>query len=878
MLTSGSRFGNYEIVALLGAGGMGEVYRARDSALGREVALKILPENFAQDVDRLARFRREAQLLASLNHPNIAAIYGLGESPDGVPALVLELVEGPTLSEVLSRGPIPPGKALPIARQIADALDFAHQQGVIHRDLKPANIKLRADATVKVLDFGLAKAFDPITSGTDLSHTPTFASPHATGVGIVLGTPAYMSPEQALGDVVDKSTDIWAFGCVLFEMLAGGPLFSGESATAIRTSIVRDEPDWSRLPADTPESVRRLLRRCLAKDRKLRLADIRDARLEMDEATSEPVHATRAASHSRERFLWAAVAVLAASTAGALIWGSSTASSNATPAEMRVEITTPPTNDRLSFALSPDGKKIVFAASAEGRPRLWLRSLETGVARPLERTEGAMFPFWAPDSRSVGFFALEKLIRIDIDTNAVHVIGPAIVPAGASWSPGGQILYPMVPDSPLMTIPDRGGRPTQASGPPTEAGTGQRFPQFLPDGRRFLYYVSESRGVYLGALDEVERRRLFDADSAAVFLAPGHVLFVRQGSLYKQGFDVDRAALVGEPTRIADRIVVDALGAAAVSASAVGSFVFRTGSSNQQRQLVWVDRSGSIQAKVGEPDDAITVNPALSPDGRRVAMTRSTDGNADIWILDVARNVLNRLTFDPGPDITPVWSPNGTELLFSKPGEEFSRFVLHRKSFADGSETPLFDQGKFGVGIAMDWSRDGRVALFRTNTPETGWDIWAVPMEGEKTPRAIAQSRFDERTAQLSPGVDMIAYESNESGPFEIYVQPFPGPGAKSRVSTAGGSQVRWRADGRELFYMAPDGRLMAVSVGRTSAGQAPELGAPVALFSANVESVIRGGISHEYAVSGDGQRFLLNTWTEHSGAAITLVLNTPMR
>jgi Tol biopolymer transport system component len=259
-------------------------------------------------------------------------------------------------------------------------------------------------------------------------------------------------------------------------------------------------------------------------------------------------------------------------------------------------------------------------------------------------------------------------------------------------------------------------------------------------------------------------------------------------------------------------------------------------------------------------------------------MTRSTDGNADIWMLDLARNVLNRLTFDPGPDITPVWSPSGTELLFSKARAERGRFVLHRKSLADASETPLFEQGNFGVGIAMDWSRDGRVVLFRTNTPETGWDIWAVPMEGEKTPRAIAQSRFDERTAQLSPGADLVAYESNESGPFEIYLQPFPGPGAKSRVSTAGGSQVRWRADGRELFYLAPDGQLMAVSVGRTSAGQPPELGSPVGLFSAGVESSIRGGISHEYVVSGDGQRFLMNIYTEHSGATITLVLNTPLR
>jgi Tol biopolymer transport system component len=669
MLTSGSRFGNYEIVALLGAGGMGEVYRARDSALGRDVALKILPEDFAQDVDRLARFRREAQLLASFNHPNIAAIYGLGESPDGVPALVLELVEGPTLSEALSRGPIPVGKALPVARQIA--------------------------------------------------------------------------------------------------------------------------------PAIAPFS------------------------------------------------------------------------------EMRVEITTPPTTDLVSLALSPDGKNIVFVASAHERPRLWLRSLETGSLRPLDGTEGAMFPFWSPDGRSVGFFAAEKLNRVDIDTGSVATIGPAIVAAGGTWG-SAQILFPMVPDSPLMTIPAKGGQPALIGGTssPSAVQPGQRFPQFFPDGRRFLYYVAESRAVFLGALDESGRRRLFDADAAAVMVPPGHILFVRQGSLYRQAFDFERAELTGEPGRIADRVVVDPLGAAAVSASSVGSFVFRTGTVNQQRQLVWVDRTGATQGKAGEPDDTFTVNPSLSPDGRRVALPRSTDGNSDIWVLDVGRNVLNRITFDPGPEICPVWSPDGSELMFSKPLDQRGRFVLHRKPLAGGDETPLFDPGQGGVGIAMDWSRDGRFGLFRTTSPETGWDVLAVPMHGDKTPRVIAQSPFDERTAQLSPDVKWIAYESNESGRYEIYVQPFPGPGVKARVSTTGGSQVRWRADGRELFYLAPDGRLMAVKVSDARAGQPLDLGSPVALFTARVESAIRGGIAHEYAVSNDGQRFLMNTYTEHAGSPITLVLN----
>jgi dipeptidyl aminopeptidase/acylaminoacyl peptidase len=434
----------------------------------------------------------------------------------------------------------------------------------------------------------------------------------------------------------------------------------------------------------------------------------------------------------------------------------------------------------------------------------------------------------------------------------------------------------MVPDSPLMTISENGGTTAIVGGAqaPDSQQAGQRFPQFLPDGRRFLYYVADSHAVFLGALEGGERRRLFDADSAAVLLPPAHILFVRQRSLYRQRFDFARAELTGDPERIADRVVVDALGAAAVSASAVGSFVFRTGSANQQRQLVWVDRSGSTQAAAGEPDDSFTVNPALSPDGRRVALTRSSDGNSDIWVLDIARNVLSRLTFDPGPEICPIWSPDGDELLFSKPREERGRFVLHRKAFAGGAETPLLvGSAKGEVGIAMDWSRDGRYALFRTNSRETGWDIWALPMNGDKTPQAVAQSPFDDRTAQLSPDVQWIAYESNESGRYEIYVQRFPGPEAKARVSTAGGAQVRWRADGRELFYIAPDGRLMAVKVGEARKGQPLELGTPVALFTTKVESAIRGGIAHEYAVSHDGQRFLMNTYTEHVGSPITLVL-----
>ena len=887
-LTPGSRVGPYEILSAIGAGGMGEVYRARDARLNRDVALKVLPDAFSLDPDRLARFKREAQVLASLNHSNIAVIHGFEELdapqappgaaanwPANIRALVLELVDGPTLADQIAQGSIALDQLIPIARQIAEALEAAHEQGIIHRDLKPANIKVRPDGTVKLLDFGLAKALEPTPSVAGPLDAPTITSPAATAMGIILGTAAYMSPEQARGHTVDRGADVWAFGCVLFEMLTATRAFPGTDTTETIAAIMRGEPEWSRLPADTPESIRRALRRCLEKNRRRRLADIRDARLEIEDALTEPRRPNLVASDRGrwlERLAWSAALASLGVVAVAVGLRNTRSEPLSIARERRVEIATPPTTDLTSFAMSPDGEKIAFVALSDGLPRLWLRQLTTGVARPLRGTEGASHPFWSPDSRSIGFFTSEKLFRIDSDGGAPRPIATAAVAAGGTWSRDGVILFTPVPDAPVMRVSAEGTAVSFLPGTQMDARPGQRFPHFLPDGRHFLYYVAESRGVFLGEIDRPERRRLFDADAAAVFVPPGEVLFARNGTLFSQRFDAQRLELSGEPTSLAEGITVDRRGVAALSASSTGAILYRVGDVQGQRRIMWFDRSGKELSTVGEPDASFPVNLSLAPDGRRVAFNRSTEGgNTDIWLLDLGRTVLSRFTFDPTPEIVPIWSPDGRRVAYSKVSKA-GRFALYQKP-ADGAgaETILLQTQR--PAIMLDLSRNDRFVLFRTIDPQMGWDIWAKTQGDDKPPFSVAQTSFDERTGQFSPDGRWVAYESNESGRFEVYVQSFPTPGAKLLVSTSGGSQMRWRADGRELFYVAADGRLMSVPVDLPSAGATIELGSPTALFATRIESSVQGGIAHAYAVTADGQRFLMSTYTEQV-APIALILN----
>jgi len=877
-LASGVRVGPYEILSPLGAGGMGEVYRARDTKLQREVALKVLPALFVADADRLARFKREAQVLASLNHPNIAAIYGFEES-NSVQGLVLELVEGPTLADRIAQGPVPLDEAVPIARQICEALEAAHEQGIIHRDLKPANVKVRPDGTVKVLDFGLAKLTGSSEAGAARgsspagpSHSPTLM---ASVPGTILGTAAYMSPEQATGKEADRASDVWAFGCVLYEMVTGRRAFPGDSVSEVLAGVLKTEPDWHHLPA-RPEGLLRLLRRCLQKDQKRRLRDIRDARIEIDEAQAEPHEANpgaQASSRRLERLAWLSalglVTIVAAAIGAGRLGGAPAAT--ALP-EMRVEINTPPTTDPTSLAISPDGQKIVYVANSEGRLRMWLRLLDSVAARPLTGTDGAQSPFWSPDSRSVGFFADGKLKRIDLDGGSVQTLANAPRGSGGAWNRDGMILFTMF-GTPVFSVSDTGGEPVAAT--QLEGQQGSHFsPRFLPDDRHFLYWMrgrAEVQGIYVGQLGSTQSRRLLDGDPGAMYVSSGHLLFHRQRTLFAQKFDPARLELTGSPFAVADQVASSPQGPG-VSASSAGSIAYRTSSAGGQRQFVWFDRSGNEISKVGDPVSTTLSEPSLSLDGQRVALYRGVNRNIDIWLLEPRRGVFSRFTSDDADDVFPVWSPDGDRIVFTS-NRKGTPDLYQKSATTGGSEEPLLATAQNKLGT--DWSRAGRFLLFSSQDLQRSFDIWALPLDGKAKPFPVVQTDFEEQGGQFSPDGKWIAYQSDESGRVEIYVQPFPGPGNKWPISTNGGSQVRWRRDGKELFYVALDGRLMTVPIRVASNAQAPDVGEPVKLFAPALGGAVQqADYRHQYMVSSDGQRFLVATVSEEANSPITVILN----
>jgi eukaryotic-like serine/threonine-protein kinase len=891
-LIPGTRIGAYEVAGPLGAGGMGEVYRATDTTLGRQVAIKILPEAFAADAERLARFEREAKTLASLNHPHIAAIYAV-EKSGGTLALVMELVEGEDLSQRIARGAIPIDEALPIAKQIAEALEAAHEQGIIHRDLKPANIKVRADGTVKVLDFGLAKAMDPPAgSSPNVSQSPTITTPAhlrqgyggqaMTQAGMILGTAAYMAPEQARGTAVDKRADVWAFGVVLYEMLTGQRLFAGATVSDTLAAVLTREPDWTTLPTGTPPPIRRLLRLCLEKDRKRRLTDAGAARLEIDDAlTASPTvegasasGASPASLSSRGRLPWMAAAAVMAALVAAMAMPTLRYLRQTPPPEMRLEITTPACDAPLQFALSPDGRSLVFVASGDGPARLWLRPLDETEARPLAGTEGANYPFWSPDGRTIGFFANSGLRRLDVAGGALELITTASgTTAGGSWGRDGTILFARQSASPLWRVAAAGGEAVAVTqlDPPRQAG--HRHPQFLPDGRQFLFYAAgtpEAAGIYLGSLDGGTPTRLAAADSGAAFLPPDQLVFVQQGRLVARRLDLASRALTGEPVTLTDPAGVDVSGRGGFAVSGAGPVAYRAGG-EVSRQLTWVDRTGKTLGAVGEPDANDLRYPELSLDGRRVAMRRTAQGNPDLWLADLARGGLTRLTFDTAIDTTPVWSPDGLQVAFASTRNRVLSLYLMRSN-GSGAQNRLRDSPY--TALPLDWSRDGRWLLYGEVHPANARDLWALDMTAtDRPPRVVADTPAQEALAQFSPDGRWVAYQTNESGRFEVVVQPFPDAGAKWQISTAGGAAPRWSADGKELYFLAPDATLMAASV--TAAGASFEAGTPVALFATRI---VNGGTiatnRAQYAVARDG-RFLINQPVGDAAAApITLILN----
>jgi serine/threonine protein kinase/Tol biopolymer transport system component len=870
-LERGQRIGPYLVEDVIGRGGMGEVYRARDTNLGRAVALKVLPRAWSTDNERLARFRREAQTLATVNHPNIAIIHGFeqGGAP-AVHALVMELVDGPTLAHRLGSGAIPIDEALSIARQIADALEAAHEQNIVHRDLKPANVKLRPDGTIKVLDFGLAKPVPPV-SAEDPSVSPTIATPAVTVDGVILGSAAYMSPEQAKGGAADRRADIWAFGVVLYEMLTGVRPFHGEDVSDTLAAVLRGEPDWNRLPAAIPPAVRRLLKRCLTKSLRDRLQHIGDARLELAES-SERVPDAPPPIRTRERVAWSIASLCALATLVAAVWVANTRSNGLSVPEMRVEIGTPPTADPVSFAISPDGRHIVFVAPAlSGAPQLWMRALDAMSPQPLAGTIGARYPFWAPDSRSIGFFADGKVKRLDVATGSTETLADASAGFGGTWNRNGVILFAPAGGSPIMRVNVGGGAPRAVT---TDAAQfGHRGPQFLPDGEHFLFYSGDTRGIYIGGLSS-DARRLMEADAAAVCTPSGYVLYARQGRLFAQRFDMAAMDVVREPFLLADPIAVSVeAGLAALSASFVGPIVYRSGPlRTSSRRLRWVDHSGQPLGTVDPPDATPQLfHPVLSPDDRRIALWGSSGGRLDVYVLDAADGRGGPVTTEPGSNSLPIWSPDGTQIAF------VSRQTGKANEIAvQSSSSPLEQHGVVsneGIVAPLDWSRDGSL-LYSKGVPGQR-DLFALPLRdaepaGPSLPVVI--NSHDKGSAQFSPDGKWVAYESNESGRFEIYVQPFRGPGPKTTISRHGGTQVRWGRDGRELLFVAPDDQLISVSIKGHSDGTI-DVGTPTPLFTAHVSNP-SGNLRQEYDVARDG-RFLLNALNEPLATPpLTLLLN----
>jgi Tol biopolymer transport system component len=873
MTTIGQRLAHYEITGHLGSGGMGDVYQATDSKLGRGVAIKLLPDALAHDIERVARFQREARVLASLNHPNIAAIYGL-EQAGQQNFLVLELIDGETLAERIRRGPIPVDDAIRIAMQIADALEAAHERekAIIHRDLKPANVMITHDGKVKVLDFGLAKAYAVDPAHADLSTSPTSIGIGATMAGMILGTATYMSPEQAKGRAVDRRSDIFAFGSVLYEMLTGRPAFEGEEWTEILGRIVTVDPDWTRLPAATPSALHRLLRRALKKDPHQRLADIHDARLELEDALTEPASATRSVAPARQaRLPWAVAALCALA---AMIVGAVALRPAPTPAEIRLEIQTPATFAPSEAAISPDGRLIVFVASGDGPQRLWVRALDKVESRPLPGTDGADYPFWSPDSRSVGFFATGKLYRIDVSGGAPQALANAPLGFGGSWSGDGTILFALLFNGPLSRVAASGGDAAIVThvNPPQQIA--HRFPYFLPDSRHFLFYVvgnPDTSGIYVGSLDGGNPKRLTSADSPAAYLAPDLIVFVRQQTLVAWHLDLKRGELTGNPITVGEVAGSSVNNAAGISVSSDGRIAYRAGGPGL-RHMVWYDRSGKMLGPASETDDSI-VNPELSPDNRSIVFQRNVQSNTDVWIKDVMRAGLTRLTFDAASDSFPVWSPDGTRVVFNS--NRTGKYDLYQKpANGSGADQVLLDTPN--LKLPQDWSRDGRFLLYFEIFPKTGRDLMALPMptatSADRTPVVVANTPYDERGGQFSPDGRWVVYETNESGRSEIVVQSFPAPIGKWQMSTNGGVQPRWRPDGKELYFIGLDGKLMATPIEASTSTLVA--GTPVALFPSRIVGGSFAVLKPQYAVSRDG-RFLINQLTDQSGPPpITLILN----
>jgi len=863
-LSAGERVGPYQIISLLGNGGMGEVYKAHDTRLGRDVAIKVSTIAFNE------RFEREGRAVAALNHPNICQLYDIGALSSGSGYMVMEYIDGERLS-----GPMPVKEALRIARQIASALEVAHESGIIHRDLKPGNVMLRADGSVKVLDFGLAKVSDVATTVTE--HSPTYMATHS---GVILGTAAYMAPEQARGRAVDKRADIWAFGVLLHELLTGRCLFDGEDLAGTLAMVLTEQPDLS----DVPAEVRPLLEKCLEKDPRRRLRDIGDFEMLIGTAAAPSIEA----APRRLPWIAAAAAGAVAATAFVVLWLRQPAP-QAAPIQFALEA--PPgtqfTQGPNAMTPSPDGRFVVFAAGdSRDTSLLWLRPLGELAARPLPGTEGGNFTFWSPDSKSLAFTSGGKLKRIAIAGGPAVTLADSntapVTPIG-TWNQDGVILFGS--NTGLWRVSASGGDATlliKSDGNRKEAGHG--YPQFLPDGKRFLFFVQSAdadvRGVYASSLESPDRKQQILRTASKAFYAPpraghsGYLLWLQEQTLLAQRFDADRLGLEGEPIAIVENVAIGQLGPirAAYWISDAGLLTYFGGAQLDQRRIVWMSRDGRPLGDAVPADRLGSL--ALSPDGQRLVFertvqeTRGATSKPDVWSWTFDGKRMLKLTFDNERDTYPVWSPDGRRIAFAS--NRTGNIQIYRKDASGGGEEERLTDTPNGK-ITMDWSRDGRYLLYRQMGQGTGMDLWALPLEGSNAlkPFAILNSQFNEGGGRFSPDGKWLAYDSNETGVNQIFIRAFPpqasGPGEKWQISQKGGQDVRWRGDGRELYWATTEGTIWAADIQPGPRGL--QVGTPRALFTAPIYTATAGS----FDVTQDGERFVLLLFASQAEGSIRL-------
>jgi serine/threonine-protein kinase len=875
---TGQTLGHYRVLERLGAGGMGEVYRAADLKLGRDIAIKLLPDAFAHDPERLARFEREAHLLAALNHPNIAAIHGLEEA-HGLRFLVLELVPGETLGQQLARGPLPADEAVRVMRQVAEALEAAHDRGIIHRDLKPANIKVTPQGQVKVLDFGLAKTYEAGPATTDSSNSPTLTV-GSSREGVILGTAAYMSPEQARGRLLDRRTDVWSFGCVFYEALTARPAFRGDTVTDTIAAIVKEEPDWKALPAETPGAVRALLGRCLQKDAQRRPRSLGDAMLVLDEALTAPEAAevpsagVAAAQPAAPRWRTAVPWVLAGVLALAVVvanWQLMRATRATPPGATRFLIAPPadveiPESAFPHVAFSPDGKGLVYVGRPAGKQsQLYWRAFDRLDAQPIPGTADADRPFFSSDGKWVAFTGNRKLKKVSLEGGAPLELCDAEWGGGA-WLADGTIVFTPFYAGGLMRVPAAGGQPEQLTTPDATTGElGHWWPQALPDGETILVTLFsaplERSRIALLSLKTRQLKVILEGGTHARYLPSGHIVFSRGTTLLAVGFDPARRQTFGTPVPVLDGVAFDlSNGNAQYSVSPDGALAYIPEAAfGGESRLVWKDRQGKAQPVTEQPRRYGT--PAFSPDGRRVAVTVEGE-NTDIWVYDLERGGLSRLTFGPATDFHPMWTPDGKRVIYISERPVYN--LYWKAADGTGTEEPIW-AGPYDT-LPGSVSPDGKFVAYVESNPKTQGDILLLPLTGTRQPQPFLNTPFNEQNPAFSPDGRWLAYESYESGRPEVYVVPFPGPGERHQVSTDGGLTPQWARSGGELFYRRRD-KLMAVSMRAApsfSAGRPQEI--------LDLPPLRR---SRNWVPAPDGRRFLIvEPLPAKAPAQIHVVLN----